>query len=243
MIDAEPVIDIEPAIPETAISVYGTGGMDDFPILKAFQQYVDNEQAKARRRLVIICTFFALLMAGVTAIFVCMLMSVSSRNQQLNDRLVEYAMQESKRTAEAVAAERENKPQVVIPPQDDTAVLALTAKLEALQKQLIEGQEKMAENSKAAADKSQEELAKLKTLVEEAKQKIKDNEELTKKLAEKPAPVIVAPPAPVVESPSQPTKDVPTEDDIDLLIKQINGDEDAIEWFIPDAPADKTAGK
>ena len=36
-----------------AVSVYGqTDGLDDFPVLKAFQQYIDSEQAKARKRMV-----------------------------------------------------------------------------------------------------------------------------------------------------------------------------------------------
>ena len=44
--------EVDPAIPpRNAVSVYSQDAMDDFPVLKAFQQYIDAEQAKARKRL------------------------------------------------------------------------------------------------------------------------------------------------------------------------------------------------
>ena len=40
-------IDIDPEIPRNAVSIYGNNdAMDDFPVLKAFQQYIDAEHAK-----------------------------------------------------------------------------------------------------------------------------------------------------------------------------------------------------
>ena len=45
----------------TAVSVYDAGNaMDDFPVLKAFQQYIDAEQAKAQKRMLFLCcdTFY-----------------------------------------------------------------------------------------------------------------------------------------------------------------------------------------
>ena len=38
----------EPGFDQRAVSVYGAAdALDDFPVLKAFQQYIDAEQAKA----------------------------------------------------------------------------------------------------------------------------------------------------------------------------------------------------
>ena len=86
--------EIDPEIPEHAVSVYGQsdGAYEDFPVLKAFQQYIDSEQAKARKRMLLLCAFFGGLMFVVISVFVVLLISASSRNQMLNDRLVEYAM-------------------------------------------------------------------------------------------------------------------------------------------------------
>ena len=42
-----------------AISIYGQEGLDDFPVLKAFQQYIDAEQSKSRKRMIMLCVFSA----------------------------------------------------------------------------------------------------------------------------------------------------------------------------------------
>lgn len=124
---------INPEFNNRAVSVYGAGdALDDFPVLKAFQQYIDAEQAKARKRLLAMGIFFGALMFIVIAIFVILLMNVTNRNQQLNDRLIEFAMKD-RSTGSAV---------VVQPPQDSTAILALTTKLEDLQNKLAEAQSK-----------------------------------------------------------------------------------------------------
>ncbi len=116
-----------------AVSVYdATDALGDFPVLKAFQQYIDAEQAKARKRLLAMGVFFGALTFAVIAIFVLLLVNVSSRNQQLNDRLIEFAMKD--RAA--------GSPVVVQPPQDSAAILALTTRLEALQQKLAETQSK-----------------------------------------------------------------------------------------------------
>ena len=141
--------EFDPEIPEHAVSVYGQSenAYEDFPVLKAFQQYIDSEQAKARKRMLLLCAFFGGLMFVVISVFVGLLVSASSRNQLLNDRLVEYAMRDrDQRTGSAV---------VVQPAQDTSVVLALTAKLDEMQKKLAESQssaEKMASNAVARAE-------------------------------------------------------------------------------------------
>ena len=132
-----------------AVSVYGSGdAMDDFPVLKAFQQYIDAEQAKARKRLLAMGIFFGVFTLVVVAIFVALLVSVSNRNQQLNDRLVEYAMKE--RASSAV---------VVQPPQDTSAVLALTSKIEEMNRKMAEAQEKANKAVAAAEEKARQAAA------------------------------------------------------------------------------------
>ena len=141
--------EIDPRISENAVSVYGQsdGAYDDFPVLKAFQQYIDSEQAKARKRMLLVCAFFGILMFIVIAVFVGLLVSASSRNQMLNDRLVEYAMKD-----------REQRSPVVVqqPAQDNSAIQAMTAKLDELQKKLAESQAKADKAAAAAADKAKQ---------------------------------------------------------------------------------------
>ena len=134
-----------------AVSIYGQEGLDDFPVLKAFQQYIDAEQSKARKRMIMLCLFFGFLMTIVIVVFMIMLREAEARNQlllrdataqnqALNDKLVEFAMKE-----------RERQPVVVQPqapahnPANDAAIKAMTDTLAALQKQMADQQAKMIE--------------------------------------------------------------------------------------------------
>ena len=135
--------------PHNAVSVYSQDAMDDFPVLKAFQQYIDAEQAKARKRLLSLGIFFGILTGAIIAVFVAMLVNMTARNQQLNDRLVEYAMKDRDRQA-AVAVQ---------PPQDNSAILALTAKLDDMQKKLEERLVKAEKEAEEAAQRAQQAAA------------------------------------------------------------------------------------
>jgi len=71
--------DGDAAIPPHAVSVYGqgAGALDDFPVLKAFQQYVDAEQAKAHKRLMTVCVFFTVLILTVIGVFMFIILNLS----------------------------------------------------------------------------------------------------------------------------------------------------------------------
>ena len=144
--------EVDNPMPNNAVRLYGDA-MDDFPVLKAFQQYIDAEQAKARKRLLSLGIFFGILTGAIIAVFVVLLLNVSQRNQELNDRLVEYAMKD-----------RSQKSAVVVqPPQDNSAILAMTAKMEDLQKKLLESQAKAEREAAVAAERARiaaEEAAK-----------------------------------------------------------------------------------
>ena len=170
-----PIADDNPGIPRNAVSVYTQdSGMDDFPVLRAFQQYIDAEQSKARKRLVTMGIFFTLLIGAVIAVFVVMLATLSQRNQLLNDRLVEFAMNDRNRQPSAPVVVQ-SAPQ----PSDNGALQALAAKLEEMQKNLAERDKKAEEAAKAAAEAAkpkgptpeQVEIARLKALLDVEKQK------------------------------------------------------------------------
>ena len=133
-------------IPQTAISVYQQdNAMDDFPVLKAFQQYIDAEQIKSRKRMVSLCIFFGVLMTIVVAVFMLMLHSISARNQQLNDRLVEYAMRDRQ------PAVMPQAPAPQASEANEAAMRAMTDTLVALQKQIASAQASQAPVTPAPA--------------------------------------------------------------------------------------------
>lgn len=123
---------------KNAVSIYGQEGLEDFPVLKAFQQYIDAEQSKARKRMVMLCVFFGFLMTVIIVVFIVMLRDASAKNQTLNDKLVEFAMKE-----------RDRQPFIVQPTPNnsanDSAIKAMTESLAALQRQMSEQQAKMLE--------------------------------------------------------------------------------------------------
>ena len=168
--------DVDPQM-TNAMSVYGQdGALDDFPVLKAFQQYVDAEQAKAQKRMTALCIFFITLMVGIVAVFVLLLMNISARNQALNDKMIELALNRE-------PAAPASSPVVVQPPQDSAAILALTAKMDEMQKKLAEDQakaEQAAKEAAAKAEKAAKEAAEKaeKAAIEAAKPKAPTAEEL-----------------------------------------------------------------
>ncbi len=109
-----------------AVSIFGQGGSpSDFPVLKAFQEYIDAEQAKARKRMLGLSVFFILLLVVVIVTFTVVVMSVINRNQSLSDRLLDIALRE-KIPAQPVVNVQSPAPAPVVQPvvhqqaQEDT---------------------------------------------------------------------------------------------------------------------------
>ena len=158
-------IDVEPGIPTNAVSIVDDSA-EEFPVLKAFQQYIDAEQNKARKRMLGLCVFFGCLMTLVIVVFLFLLNGVSQRNQALNDRLFEYVIKERDRQSAVVVQQ----------PASDQSTIFLTAKIEEMQKKLEQAQQKadaMENARKEAAAKAATEAA-----IEAEKQKAKLREEL-----------------------------------------------------------------
>ena len=157
----------------TSLSIYGQQNFDEeFPVLKAFQQYIDAEQAKGRKRLAIFAIFSVVVILILiarkfyymdiraeefrktlpvkerTTIFVVLLVDAFHENRRINDRLLELALSERNR---AVATPAPAAPVVVNPQSDNTAILSLTAKIEELQ-------QKLANNQKAADNAEKERI-------------------------------------------------------------------------------------
>ena len=90
----------------TAVSVFNQDGAEgDFPVLKAFQQYLDAEQARARKRMLNLAVFFIVLLVIVVVAFAVIMMTalnrdqarlsdIAARNQALSDKLLDIALRE-----------------------------------------------------------------------------------------------------------------------------------------------------
>lgn len=134
-----------------AVSIYGQGdAMDDFPVLKAFQQYVNAEQTKAQKRMTTLCIFFALILVMVIGVFVMLLINIYSRNESLNDQLVRYMMAERDRQAEL--AQRTG-------PEDQTrSFKAMAESMASFQQQLAEQQSRIAQQQSSMLEKQSKAL-------------------------------------------------------------------------------------
>ena len=111
-------IESDDAIPRsdgTVLSFIGQNAENDFPVLKAFQQYIDAEQAKARKRMLGLSIFFIMLLVAVVVTFTIVMMSVINRNQTLSDRLLEIALRERPAQAAPVVVQQP-APQPIVQP-------------------------------------------------------------------------------------------------------------------------------
>ena len=111
-------IESDDAIPRsdgTVLSFIGQNAENDFPVLKAFQQYIDAEQAKARKRMLGLSIFFIMLLVAVVVTFTIVMMSVINRNQALSDRLLEIALRERPAQAAPVVVQQP-APQPIVQP-------------------------------------------------------------------------------------------------------------------------------
>ena len=123
--------------PTTAVSIFDeAGAAGDFPVLKAFQQYIDAEQAKARKRMIWLSAFFVTLLVIVVVVFSLImstiisrdqqnLSAIATRNQELSDKLLDIALKKQ----EPVVIPQ---PQPVQPPASDGVLKPVLEKLEHL---------------------------------------------------------------------------------------------------------------
>ena len=135
-----------------AVSLFGqSGGVNDFPVLKAFQEYIDAEQAKARKRMLGLSVFFILLLIVVVITFTLVITSVIGRNQQLSDRLLDIALRE-KTSTQPVVNVQSPAPAVVQPSVESAELVRLREELRR------EKEERQAEQAKAKEEKRKAEI-------------------------------------------------------------------------------------
>ena len=128
-----------------AISLFGPGGAgNDFPVLKAFQQYIDAEQAKARKRMLGLSAFFVVLLLVVVITFTLITVAVINRNQALSDRLLDIALRD-KGTQQPVV-NVQPPPQTIVQPaaQEASIMKPILEKLESLATAMVSAKQQPA---------------------------------------------------------------------------------------------------
>lgn len=132
-------------VPETtAMRVFeNPAASGDFPVLKAFQEYLEAEQAKARKRMLGLSVFFVVLLVVVVVTFTLIMSTVINRNQALSDRLLDIALRDRAPQQAPVAAPPvvNVQPAPQPHPANDAAIKALTDKIEALSKVVSQHQQ------------------------------------------------------------------------------------------------------
>ena len=160
------------------------GANNEFPVLKAFQQYIDAEQAKARKRMLGLSVFFIILLVVVVVTFVLVLTTVVNRNQALSDRLLDYALKEREKPAQAVqppvqlvpqpSAQDILKPYIERMEREQSAMKALYEKQQKEAEARYESQRKEAEAKAAARELARdEEIRKAKLELEKERARAK----------------------------------------------------------------------
>ena len=164
---------------DSTLSIVPSEGSNDFPVLKAFQEYIDAEQAKARKRMLGLSVFFIILLVVVVVTFVLILTTVVNRNQALSDRLLDYALSERHR-------EMAVPQQTVIQPHVSTAsvqdmIKPIIERLEREQASMKTAYEQQQKEAKAIADaRDRERVAEL----EKARKELQKERARAKKEAE-----------------------------------------------------------
>ena len=183
----------------TAVSLFGQGAADnDFPVLKAFQQYIDAEQAKARKRMLGLSVFFIMLLVAVVVTFTVVMMSVINRNQALSDRLLDIALRERPAQAAPVVVQQPAPQPIVSAQSRESEMKPFLDKIESLVSAIAAKQQQplapapvvvttaapvpsvqpSAENPEAA--RMREELKKQKEELEAERARLKDAQEKLK---------------------------------------------------------------
>ena len=102
-----PVDPISGGLPQQGLVLHDAahGDASSFPVLKAFQDYLEMERQQARKRLVTLTVFFVSLMTLVVAGFIVAFVYMYGNMSKREDRLLEAALQQRKDVAPPAPAE------------------------------------------------------------------------------------------------------------------------------------------
>ena len=187
----------------------------EFPVLKAFQEYIDAEQTKARKRMLGLSVFFIVLLIVIVITFVLVLTTVVNRNQALSDRLLDYALKERER--KSVSADQVSVAPIPSPQQSiQELLLPFIERLEREQSAIKEHYEKKQQEIEAQiAEKDathKQEMERIRTELEkehERKKKEIDRQEVIERHRRRLYPEYYNPTTPYTSQMQMRTQDNP----------------------------------
>jgi hypothetical protein len=205
------------------VAMYQASGSnaESFPVLKAFQDYIDAERAQARKRVMILSISFSAVLCAVVICFLGMGVYLLKDMSSVQNKLIDAAL--AQRNAPAPAPVQQ--PPIVIQappvtptptpapaPANDAALQAVSKELADLRSELEKKKNEEARQAALAAQKQAEaQLAELQKLqkeigsIKKENQMLKESFVMSRKTPQPERPVVVTPPpAPVVEEPLPP---------------------------------------
>ena len=167
------------------VALYGNqDAMDDFPVLKAFQQYVDSEQAKAHKRLMTVCAFFTILIFFIIGVFIFVVMKIRSNQNMPNPaadlqrQLMEQTSKMNEQLIEQLTAKQNVQPPSpaasVVVVGDNGKDKALAGTLSAKERELAERESEL---KKRELENARRELEEREKALKEREENLKSNEE------------------------------------------------------------------
>ena len=168
----------------TPVALYGNqDAMDDFPVLKAFQQYVDSEQAKAHKRLMTVCAFFTILIFFIIGVFIFVVMNIRSNQNMPNPaadlqrQLMEQTSKMNEQLIEQLTAKQNVQPPSpaasVVVVGDNGKDKALAGTLSAKERELAERESEL---KKRELENARRELEEREKALKEREENLKSNE-------------------------------------------------------------------
>jgi hypothetical protein len=207
------------------VAMYQAAGSnsESFPVLKAFQDYIDAERAQARKRVMILSISFSAVLCAVVICFLGMGIYLLKDMSTVQNKLIDAAL--AQRNAPAPAPVQQ--PPIVIQappvtptptpapapaPANDAALQAVSKELADLRAELEKKKNEEARQAALAVQKQAEaQLAELQKLqkeigsIKKENQMLKESFVMSRKAPQPERPVVVTPPpAPVVEEPPPP---------------------------------------
>lgn len=203
------------ADPGSMLTVYGqNSGSESFPVLKAFQDYIEAERAQARKRVVQLSVLFVVLLVLVVSGFLTAGIFVMRNMANMQNKLLDV-----------VTATKEPPPTVVAPaptpqpivvqnsPQVEESLRAMSKTAADMQSMVTKQMDGVSEIAGKMHDQVKAQDSELKQLREELKktqeQSAQLNQELAKIKSVKPPPLVPVRPAPTTVTPLPPTPPAP----------------------------------
>jgi len=209
------------------VAMYQAAGSnsESFPVLKAFQDYIDAERAQARKRVMILSISFSAVLCAVVICFLGMGVYLLKDMSSVQNKLIDAALTQRNAPAQAPV----QQPPIVIQappvaptpapapaPVNDSALLAVSKELADLRSELEKKKNEEARQAAMVVQKQAEaQLAELQKLQKEIGSIKKENQMLKESFVmsrkspqpEKPA-VVTPPPAPYVPATPPPAPEV-----------------------------------